>query len=337
MTTTIAPSNGHGPLTDGGTGASPGFSAIDFRRLAAGGKQEGAMDTHCFEVVQRGAGATQSVDITANVADALGSGVAAYVQGDAVSFQSLFPVAPHSSVINESVAAAHASLPRIDSVILEIKDNAYDASGSNLAQVRVLTGTATSGATLDNRTGAPALPSSALLLADLGIAPASSSVTNANIRDRRKWALGAQCKIVRSQNASAGNDYTVGASYALVDSVNMYPRIECSGVPIRVCLAGVVSAAVATASTFLFEPWIDGTPPDSMSTSGLLMATNIAGAHKLYFEWIFTPSAGSHRIGPAVASGGITYTLLARSGFPILWTVEELQRQTTANNATTTG
>jgi hypothetical protein len=68
-------------------------------------------------------------------------------------------VPPHTAVINEAITTANATNPRIDQVVLEIKDTTHDASGSNLAQTRVVTGTATGGATLDNRTGAAALPS----------------------------------------------------------------------------------------------------------------------------------------------------------------------------------
>jgi hypothetical protein len=50
-------------------------------------------------------------------------------------------VPPHSAVINETIAAADATNPRNDLVVLEIKDTQHDASGSNLAQTRVVTGT----------------------------------------------------------------------------------------------------------------------------------------------------------------------------------------------------
>jgi hypothetical protein len=191
MATTITPSIGQGALfTQAGAGASPGYGAIDLRRAGVGAVgQEGCMDTHSYEVTQRSAGVNLSVDIAATTADALGTGVAAYIQGDTVSAQGLYSVPPHNAVINETISAANASNPRIDRVILEIQDNTHDASGANLIRTRVVTGTATAGATLDNLSNAAAVPSSALLLADVLVPANATSINNSNIRDRRGKSL----------------------------------------------------------------------------------------------------------------------------------------------------
>ena len=95
------------------------------------------MATGSFEVVQRSAGANMSVDIGANVADAA-SGVAAVVQGDGVTAQGLYMIPAHTAVINEAIAAAHATNPRVDRVVLEIQDDTHDSGGQNRAQVRVI-------------------------------------------------------------------------------------------------------------------------------------------------------------------------------------------------------
>jgi hypothetical protein len=342
MTTTISPSLGHAPLlTQGGTGASPGFDAIDFRRLATAGLQEGVMAPGSFEVTQRGAGANMSVDVAASTADALGSGVAALVQGDAVTAQSLYPVAPHSAVINEAISAAHATLPRVDQVVLEIKDNTHDASGSNLAQVRVVAGTATSGATLNNRTGAASLPASALLLADVLVAAAASSITNSVIRDRRKWARGAYCRVIRTANASAGDDYTISADpITALDATNIKPRIECSGAPVQVRLACTIVRTSGSAG-LTFSPQVDGAGIDGMPNEGATSA-GVVGIFTLgetgppCYEWTFVPSAGSHLIYPAFGAVS-TFAFRARAGSPLIWEVKELLTQNTANNRTTTG
>jgi hypothetical protein len=140
-------------MTQQGVGSTPGYDAIDARRFWGVAVQEGVITAGSYEVTQRGAGANLSVDIAASTGDG------ALVQGDAVTAQGLYFVAPHTAVINEAITTANATNPRIDQVVLEIKDTTHDASGSNLAQTRVVTGTATGGATLDNRTGAAALPS----------------------------------------------------------------------------------------------------------------------------------------------------------------------------------
>lgn len=184
MTTTVSPGLGHAPsFTQQGTGASPGYDAIDRRRAIAGFERgEGAATFGSFRVVQRGAGANMSVDI--------GQDDGAWVRGDAVALQALYYVAPHNATINETITTADATNPRLDQVILEIQDNVHDGSTANIARTRVVAGTPTSGATIDNRTGAAALPGSALLLADVLVPAGAASITNATIRDRRQLQAG---------------------------------------------------------------------------------------------------------------------------------------------------
>lgn len=334
MTTTIAPGLGHAPvLTQAGTGASPGYDAIDFRRLSTIGLQEGVMDVHSFEVTQRSAGgAGMFVDIAANIADALGTGVAAVVQGDAVAAQGLYPVPPHTAVITEAIATANATLPRVDIVVLEVLDNTHDASGSNLARVRVITGTATSGANLTNRTNAPALPNGALLLADVLVGAAVSSITNANIRDRRKWARGAFWKTV----VTAGDYTRNNLIMAEIDTTNLKPRIECAGNPIIVTLDCLCTDSTATVG-FFFDLFQDGTELNLMRQFST-PAANVPFPGAL--RWTIVPSAGSHQFAPGFASsvgGADTMKVYANTTFPLMMTVEEVLRQNTANNPTTTG
>lgn len=344
MTTTIVPSIGAAPaFTQAGTGASPGYAAIDFRRLGLVGLQEGVYAAGSFEVTQRGAGANMSVDLAASTHT---SGVAALVEGDAVAGQGLYAIAPHNAVINETVTAAHATLPRIDQVVLELKDTTHDASGSNLVQTRVVAGTATSGATLDNRTGVASLPPSSLLLADVLVGAAVSTLPNSVIRDRRKWARGAYVRIVRNANAAAGNDYTItGSTLALIDGTNLAPRIECSGVPVRMTLTGGVLATTTNSASF--APQIDSVGVDGMQnvgaasvgTSNLVVQSALNNAPFLPgLAYTFVPSAGSHILSIAWGSYSAgTVTLLAKSGQPVVFTIEEILRQNTKNNATTTG
>jgi hypothetical protein len=181
MTTTLVPALGHGPLTQQGTGATPGYDAIDVRRwMSDPDLGEGVTTYGSFRVSQRAAGANLSVDI--NMDDF------AYVRGDAVTHQALYKAAPHASTINETITTADATNPRIDRVILELKDTQHDASGSSLFQTRIVTGTPTSGATLDNLTNAGAVPNSALLLADVLVAATDTAISDSEIRDRRAFS-----------------------------------------------------------------------------------------------------------------------------------------------------
>ena len=325
MTTTITPGTGQGALfTQQGPGTSPGFSAIDVRRaLSISDSQEGVYGASDFMVVQRAAGANMSVDV------GMPAGGFALVQGDSVSGQGLYTVPVHSATINEAVTAAHATLPRVDQVILEVLDNVHDVSGLNQARVRVLTGTATSGATLDNRTGAAALPGSALLLADFLVGAAATTIPNTVIRDRRKWARGAY---VTTQYTGA----TLSTTSTTPVQINsgLLKRAECSGAPVRLRFHAVFSNATAgTQITFYF--YRDGASAhesfeSSPGGSGYLIVDT---------EIIVTPAAGSHTFDAYWATAAGTVFGYGGGGAvrPIEISVEELVRQNTANNATTSG
>lgn len=181
-TVTIAPSVGNAPFpTQGGVGASPGFDAIDYRRFWSRLYSEGVLgDGSGWRVNEAAAGPNMTVEVWADRGPAL-------VEGDAVSDQGLYYVAAHSAVVSLDVSAADATNPRVDRVVLEVLDDTHDGSGSTLAQVRIITGAPTAGATLDNYSGAPAVPDSALHLADVLVAAGATSIGSAAIRDYRAW------------------------------------------------------------------------------------------------------------------------------------------------------
>jgi hypothetical protein len=200
MTTTIGPALGHGPWTQQGVGSTPGYDAIDVRRLLDGVVTEGVLTSTSFAVTQRGAGANMSVDIAASTGDG------ARIQGDAVTLQSFYRVAPHSAVINETIAAADATNPRNDLVVLEIKDTQHDASGSNLAQTRVVTGTPNASAAQTDAlgvNGTPTLPASAIPLAVVNVPATDTAITTSQIDDRRttlwRGGAGGVCSIATSE------------------------------------------------------------------------------------------------------------------------------------------
>lgn len=325
MTTTISPSLGHGPWTQQGTGLSPGYDAIDFRRTTSPAFQEGVLTAGSYEVTQRAAGANLSVDIAASTGDG------AVVQGDAVTGQGRYVIGPHSAVINEAITAAHATLPRVDRVILEVKDTQHDAGGSNLAQIRVVDGTATAAATLDNLNGAAAVPSSALLLADVHVPALDTTISNSQIRDRRKWALGAYFRIKRTSA-----DYTTSTgTLTAIDLTNLNPRIECSGVPLRISLFGKVQHSGSnTQANFGIN--MDAAAIDSSATIHNVPMATLAVGYPVAMSYTTVPAAGSHLFAPTWASAA-TATLKADADEPLLFVIEEIVRQNTANNTTTTG
>jgi hypothetical protein len=328
LTTTIAPSLGHGALfTQQGPGTTPGYDAIDDRRACGDGLQEGVLAAGDFMVTQRASSANMSVDIASG---------SARVQGDTVTEQGLYRAGPHAGVINEVIAAASGS-PRVDQVILEVQDNVHDGSAGNEARVRVLQGGPTAGATLANRAGVAALPANALLLADVLVGVGAVSITNAVIRDRRKWARGACRVITRNQNAAAGNSYTTTSlSPVAIDATNLNPRIECSGAPVRITLRGIGAHSQADAQWGL-QLRIDGV---QITDQEYRLLSRGAGTNNAFdLSWVTTPAAGSHLFAPYYYAGSAsgTVTLNAQAGFALEFVVEEIIRQNTANNTTTTG
>ena len=102
-----------------------------------------------------------------------------YVSGTEGTSQGAYACyAPTST--NVTVTAAHASLPRIDLVVARVYDSAYSGA-SNLWALEVIAGTAAASPS------APATPNNSIILAQIAVAAAASSIVNANITDRRPY------------------------------------------------------------------------------------------------------------------------------------------------------
>lgn len=273
---------------------------------------------------------TLSSGMILSIAASTGDG--AVVQGDSITAQGLYYVPPHSGAITETVTTAHATLPRIDQVILEVLDANHDGGASNLARVRILAGTATAGATLDNRTGATALPNSAIRLADVLVPAAAASILAGNIRDRRPRARGAYRFIKRTANAAATNDYTTtSATFASIDSTNFRPRIECSGVPLRMTIRGLLSHGTSGALTVMV-PWMDSAIAEGSSGDWMIFQRDVNLTEMtVNWEWEFTPTAGSHVLEFAWRTSTGTASLLARSTIPTQLAIEEIVRDNSDN------
>lgn len=133
--------------------------------------------------------ASFAVSINSGLQMSIAAGTA-FVLGQNVADQGLYRQYTTAAVL-VSATAHHATLPRIDQVVMRIMDSTHDASGFNEARIEIVPGTATAGATLDNRNGAANLATlgenskSVLLLADLLVPATSGAVT---VRDKRTQA-----------------------------------------------------------------------------------------------------------------------------------------------------
>jgi hypothetical protein len=84
--------------------------------------------------------------------------------------------------------AADATNPRVDRVVLTVRDSSIDGSGAYNSALRVIAGTPTSGATLSNLNGAAAVPANSILLANVLVPNSATTIITANISDQRPAA-----------------------------------------------------------------------------------------------------------------------------------------------------
>lgn len=139
--------------------------------MNAGGGH-GVIGNADLKVTQRGAGANMSVDVAAGYA---------FVSGTSILAQGVYSFA-NDAVTNVSITTANGSNPRIDLIVAQIRDNTADGGGSNDARLIAVAGTPAASPVV------PAVPAGCLVLAQVAVGTAVSSITNANITDKRTWA-----------------------------------------------------------------------------------------------------------------------------------------------------
>lgn len=88
----------------------------------------------------------------------------------------------NDAALTVNLTAAHATLPRIDLIIAQMRDNTEDGSGQNDWQITKVDGTPNASPTV------PAIPAGSLVLAQVAVAAADTTITNADITDRRVYA-----------------------------------------------------------------------------------------------------------------------------------------------------
>ncbi len=111
-----------------------------------------------------------------------GSGVAS-VPGSESGTQGNYLCINDASV-TLTVTAAHATLARIDIVVLNVRDQFYSGS-SNDSQLQVIAGTPASSPV------APSAPANSITIAQIAVGAAVSSIVNANITDLRFYCAAA--------------------------------------------------------------------------------------------------------------------------------------------------
>lgn len=103
----------------------------------------------------------------------------AYVPGSEATGQGLYACV-NSTSTNVAVTAAHASLGRIDIVVFRVYDTQYSGA-LNQCALEVIAGTPSASPV------APAAPNNSLVLANITVGAAVTSIVNANIADKRAY------------------------------------------------------------------------------------------------------------------------------------------------------
>lgn len=98
--------------------------------------------------------------------------------------------AENDASVNLPISASNPTNPRIDQIIAQVQDAAYTGS-TNSAQLAVLTGTATAGASLTNLVGLASVPASSLVLAYVLVPANATSIVTGDISNAASVAKGA--------------------------------------------------------------------------------------------------------------------------------------------------
>lgn len=150
-------------------------------------------------------GVINAGDLLVSVGSGLSVNVAVgqvLIPGTSSTTQGLY-FGQNMSTTNLTLATANGTNPRIDMICATVQDSAY-AGANDLWELQAVTGTPTSGATLSNLSGAPALPVSSLLIAYVLVPANAVSLTSGDLLDER---------IRAQQNSPIGQLFTSSGTY----------------------------------------------------------------------------------------------------------------------------
>lgn len=141
---------------------------------------EGIVGADSYRVRQRQAGVNMTVDVGSGSPD-----VDKAILDGRDAGQGNYMTRLEAALVNVTVPAAHGSLARLDQVFLVVQDNAYDASSRVLPRLAYRDGTAASSPVVP---GPDAAWDAYLLLAEISVPAADTTISDAQITDRRVLA-----------------------------------------------------------------------------------------------------------------------------------------------------
>lgn len=155
----------------------------------------GVISSSDYEVTETG---TPSMDLD------VASG-AAWIVGDQSSTEGIYNVVSDASA-TVTISTADATNPRIDLVVLQVRNSTYSGVDDD-AVLAVVTGTPAASP------AAPAAPDDSITLAQIAVAAGASSITTADITDERPlWSPGTSGLLTRGNPAARIHAVTGGVS-----------------------------------------------------------------------------------------------------------------------------
>lgn len=268
-------------------------------RSHGGALQSGVWGDNDFKVAQRAAGANMSVDV------ALGFAWVRTVSPN----KGLFHI-ENSATVNVAVTNAHATLPRIDQVILTVNDSTHGGGTGSTPTLTVMAGVPTSGAQISSvtganyRAGAPPFGGNAIRLADIFVGPGVSSITSSDINDRRAWARGAFALRTNTSSSSTSGTHTT-----LQAIPNLGATLELSSSPI---VATVTLPEPSVSPGHRAQMFLDST------AFGPIMVANTANGSLSFTSYHAAPTSGRHVIAPFFSSDGFNSVTTIPAGAQLI-------------------
>lgn len=167
---------------------------------------------------------------TPNMSVNIGSGYA-FIRGTESSTQGTY-TCYNNATVNLAIGASDPSLNRIDLVVGKVQD-AFYSGGTNAWSLAVVAGTPAASPS------APTAPNNSITLAQVAINAGVSSITNANITDKRNWAVGIGGVVLTSSTTRPTVIYEGTLAYELdTDRVIKYNGTNWHQIGIHVCTSG---------------------------------------------------------------------------------------------------
>lgn len=226
-----------------------------------------------------------------------------FVAGDEATYQGMYAF-ENRGTTNVVISASDPTNPRVDLIVVRVRDAAYSGA-TNTVAIEVVTGTAAASPV------APTVPDNCLLLATVAVAALATSITNANITDNRTraYALGVSelrnlgVKALATANVNLGPTSLVVTDSGLsvtwtADPTRMY-RTSVTGGLFLTNASATGQAVIATDANVQRYRYVF-----------TAFTNNVGGSH--YLAAVESGLSGSQtrkvRFGLLSGAGSVTYT-----------------------------